>query len=126
MFVLQNGLVFLENVTLEIHPVPRRLHSRLMMRDALLEDNFDNTSVRYPHIVRRTALNTQERFSTTLSLPVEYRPARKVDAKRIGKLTVEVALFFDEVGYSIFAPYFNYDTEKIRDMLLAYLNGVSL
>lgn len=38
---------------------------------------------------------------------------------------VEVALFFDEAGYKIFAPYMNNDEKQMRDMLLAYMNGVS-
>lgn len=41
-----------------------------------------------------------------------------------GRLTLEVALFFDQAGYDIFAPMYRYDSEKIRDLLLAYLNGV--
>lgn len=38
---------------------------------------------------------------------------------------VEVALFFDEAGHKIFAPYMNNNEKQMRDMLLAYLNGVS-
>lgn len=40
------------------------------------------------------------------------------------KTTVEIAVFFDSAAYRIFGPHFNYDTNKIRDMLLAYINGV--
>lgn len=94
------------------------------MRETLLADSF-NLSEKYPHIVRRASLNSQENFSATMRLPEKYSSTLKVNTKRIGKLTAEVALFFDEEGYKIFAPYFNYDHEKIRDMLLAYLNGVS-
>jgi hypothetical protein len=38
--------------------------------------------------------------------------------------TVELALFFDAAGYQLFAPYFSGDDAKLRDMLLAYMNGV--
>jgi len=38
--------------------------------------------------------------------------------------TIEVALFFDAAGYQLFSPYFNGDDVKLRDMLLAYMNGV--
>jgi hypothetical protein len=38
--------------------------------------------------------------------------------------TIEVALFFDAAGYQLFAPYFSGDDAKLRDMLLAYMNGV--
>lgn len=40
------------------------------------------------------------------------------------KTTVEIAVFFDAAAFRIFAPYFNYDNNKIRDMLLAYINAV--
>lgn len=117
-------MIFLENSTLEIHPVPKRLRYRLGTREALLEDS----SEKYPHIIRRASSNPVGDFSATLTLPEEYNGMLRtagIKARRIGRLTVEVALFFDEVGYKIFAPYFDYDTHKIRDMLLAYLNGVS-
>jgi hypothetical protein len=38
--------------------------------------------------------------------------------------TIEVALFFDAAGYQLFSPYFSGDDTKLRDMLLAYINGV--
>lgn len=47
-------------------------------------------------------------------------------ATREFTITIEVAVFFDEAAYKIFAPYFNYDDKKIRDMILAYMNGVSI
>lgn len=37
---------------------------------------------------------------------------------------VEVALFFDEAGYKLFQPYLHNDDKQLRDMLLAYINGV--
>ncbi len=42
------------------------------------------------------------------------------------KTTVEIAVFFDAAAYRVFAPHYNYNVEKIRDMLLAYINGVNL
>lgn len=39
-------------------------------------------------------------------------------------LTLELALFFDEAGYNLFSPFFDRDDEQIRDMLLAYVNGI--
>lgn len=121
----QSGLIFLQNSTLEIHPVPKRLHPKIMTRETLIDDNINNLVDKYPHIIRRASLNSiPSDFSATMYLPEEYGSALKVDTKRIGKLTVEVSFFFDEIGYKIFAPYFDYDVVKVRDMLLAYLNGV--
>lgn len=51
------------------------------------------------------------------SAPPSSRPAP-------GGLTLEVALFFDEAAYKIFAPYMGYNDKKLQDMILAYLNGV--
>lgn len=41
-------------------------------------------------------------------------------------MTVELALFFDEAAYKIFAPYFDYSDKKLQNMLLAYINGVCI
>jgi hypothetical protein len=43
---------------------------------------------------------------------------------RSSHATIEVALFFDAAGYQLFSPYFSGDDVKLRDMLLAYMNGV--
>ncbi|XP_039277211.1 A disintegrin and metalloproteinase with thrombospondin motifs adt-2 isoform X1 [Nilaparvata lugens] len=40
------------------------------------------------------------------------------------RLTLETALFFDEAGYKLFSPYFENNDDKLKNMLLAYLNGV--
>ncbi|CAH1981328.1 unnamed protein product [Acanthoscelides obtectus] len=39
-------------------------------------------------------------------------------------MTLELAMFFDEAAYKIFAPHLDYNDNRLRDMLLAYLNGV--
>lgn len=39
--------------------------------------------------------------------------------------TIEIALFLDEAAYKTFHPFFNYNEADLRDMLLAYINGVS-
>jgi hypothetical protein len=49
----------------------------------------------------------------------EYRSTRATK-----RPTIELALFFDAAGYQLFMPYFSGDDAKLRDMLLAYLNGV--
>lgn len=60
------------------------------------------------------------------SLPVAIgKKDEKASHRPVAGLTAEVALFFDTAGYNIFAPYFGYDERRLRDMLLAYMNGVS-
>lgn len=70
--------------------------------DAMLKGRFKN---------KRDFLNLRD---------IEAASHRPVDA-----LTAELALFFDAEAYRIFSPYFNYDNSKLRDMILAYMNGVS-
>lgn len=39
-------------------------------------------------------------------------------------LFLELAVFFDEAAYRLFAPFLNNDEAQMRDMLLAYMNAV--
>ncbi|KAL1130092.1 hypothetical protein AAG570_013031, partial [Ranatra chinensis] len=41
-----------------------------------------------------------------------------------GNAKLETALFLDEAGYKLFLPYFEGKDDQLRDMLLAYINGV--
>lgn len=41
------------------------------------------------------------------------------------RLTLEIAVFFDEAAYKIFSPHLSRDDNKLQDMVLAYMNGVS-
>lgn len=117
----QEGLVFLPNETFEIFPFPT--------------SNFKlKTGERLPHIIRRAnhALNpfTDDDINLDFTYDYEthngdklYNQRRKRGARK-NKMTIEAALFLDEPAYKIFAPFFDYDDEKLRDMLLAYVNGV--
>ncbi|XP_018574479.1 A disintegrin and metalloproteinase with thrombospondin motifs adt-2-like [Anoplophora glabripennis] len=141
------GLVFLENSTLEIHPLTERLQTLLKLREPLVETLLDE-EVKMPHIVKRANFltdflnydilpiagnvwteneevnpsvydnnfNKVNRYDWSYPEAASYRPA--------GGLTLELALFFDEAAYKIFAPHFNNDDKKLQDMLLAYMNGV--
>lgn len=89
------------------------------IREALLENSDNN----YPHIVKKRNFHPN---------PVFDRKNPREDLEEMGNeevrssedITVELAMFFDQAAYGIFAPFMNYDTGKLRDMLLAYLNGV--
>lgn len=58
-------------------------------------------------------------------LAFDFNMKEAVNTRPVGGLTLEVAMFFDEVAYKMFAPFMDYDNDKLQDMLLAYLNGVS-
>lgn len=68
-----------------------------------------------------TCLQQGSRYISVLPLQaaVENRSTRATKNP-----TIELALFFDAAGYQLFKPYFSGDDAKLRDMLLAYMNGV--
>lgn len=39
---------------------------------------------------------------------------------------LETALYFDEAAYKTFSEYFKHDDEHLADMILAYVNAVSI
>lgn len=97
------------------------------------DGHFSNST---PHIVKRASLGPREFLEDYFSVfnnnagsrnVVEKRRNLRIDASSASQsLTLEVALFFDEAAYRIFAPYMNYDDLKLQDMILAYLNGVNI
>lgn len=122
-------MIFLQNSSFEIHPIPKRLHYFFKRREALSgEDAAESFS--FPHIIRRTTVGADfleneafpisRNFWNTSTINFEAASHRPV-----GAMTAEIALFFDEAGYNAFAPYMNYDDRKLTDMLLAYINGVN-
>lgn len=124
------------------------------MQEALQEDTpegLERVNEGVPHIIRRAALNPDVFADDFLPFPKEltsrinFERLRKRDSddetdeedsenisfrrqKRAKNtmFTVELSMFFDEAGYNIFAPYLNNNDREMRDMLLAYMNGVSL
>ncbi|CAL7949928.1 unnamed protein product [Xylocopa violacea] len=126
-----HGLVFLENATLEIIPLQDQEVS-------LLDDRYirrrSETSGE-PHIIKRafrplTFFEDQTKYYTQLhnnfieesQITEPLENLFRSDANDV--LTLELALFFDEAGYNLFSPFFDKNDEEIRDMLLAYVNGV--
>ncbi|XP_060530217.1 A disintegrin and metalloproteinase with thrombospondin motifs adt-1-like [Cylas formicarius] len=131
------GLIFLDNTTLEVHPLSETL-KRIRKRHAISESTYDKQNV--PYLVKRAYFDSkagyddifpvsgnvliqnqdiQEDFDDILANPYDYYT---ITRKR--RTTLELALFFDEAAYKIFAPHFNYDDSALQNMLLAYINGV--
>lgn len=124
-----NGFLMFPNETLEIRPLTNRLQSMLNMPEALVDENEERN---YPHIVKRAAMPPDSFFKNDYNVnsALKMEPISD-DIQRIfkratkeRKATIEVGVFFDEAGYDVFAPYFNYRDHKLRDMILAYMNGV--
>lgn len=125
----------MDNSTYELYPIPERLHSVLKFQQPLLEVLSEDEKV--PHIIKRASFNTNSDFNDVF--PVNLKQLNKHEfnyealieadtaiktSSRLKGLTLELALFFDEAAYKIFAPYMDNNEKKIQDMLLAYVNGV--
>lgn len=126
------------NDTFEVNPIHHKKNSTIFQN--LFLDNVNNYKhSSTPHIVKRAVLNTGEFVEDYFSLSRDvfkdkFRQAflskekENVDDSQrssLKRLTLEVALFFDEAAYKRFSPFMNYDDMKLQDMILAYLNGVS-
>ncbi|XP_054010643.1 A disintegrin and metalloproteinase with thrombospondin motifs adt-2 [Hylaeus anthracinus] len=130
-----HGFVFLDNVTLEIRPLRDQKmfffndHHRVRQRSKFFGE---------PHIVKRAHTSPMffenepkwyehneitnyktDHLTRDVLDELIVRPNNSNDA-----LTLELAVFFDEPGYNLFSTFFERNDERIRDMLLAYINGV--
>lgn len=94
---------------------------------------LDDTQEHMPHVIKRASL-TQDHFRDDAVYVNNFPIFKKENIKRndgihstpSSGLTLEVALFFDAAAYKTFAPHLSYNDEALIDMLLAYLNAVSL
>lgn len=55
--IFQQGLIFLDNTTLEVHPLTDRLHSILKLKEPLVEALLEGP-VTVPHIIKRANFRT--------------------------------------------------------------------
>ena len=106
-------------MALEITPIENEGDNRIYVRSQFFQE---------PHIFKRSysPLNRSS-FAFSNNIPLE-RDISDISFRDVirynNSLTMELAVFFDEAGYRIFSPFFDKDDIKLRDMLLAYINGV--
>jgi hypothetical protein len=95
-------------------------------------------SLNNPHIVKRSTWDTKNfpgDFLDDLNLKVDARKPRTIpepedqnsnSTRKFGtqEINVEIAVFFDEAAYKKFSPYFDHNDDKLRDMILGYINAV--
>lgn len=89
----------------------------------------EGVSGRIAHVIRRASVPQFTRddtrpLRTRLRRPRNRFPRYRHNFNR--NYTIEIALFIDEAAYKVFFPFFNYNEAELRDMLLAYINGVSI
>lgn len=110
--------MFMDNATFTLHPVPQELQAEQSLHKDTAQYVIRKASfLDFPNILEKDLPLARKEYQVT-------EEAQKASHRPLAGLTAEVALFFDEAGYKIFAPYFKYDDSKLRDMLLAYMNGV--
>ncbi|KAI4481421.1 hypothetical protein M0804_009541 [Polistes exclamans] len=128
------GLIFLENSTLEITPM-EDFNSLSFDNHFISERSEASLKEREPHLIKRAyappitqdyRIRENLRYKYDLNPPTANQISDKMTMRRetYEDLTLELAIFFDEAGYNIFSPFFDKDDEKIRDLLLAYVNGI--
>lgn len=114
----QHGLIVVDNSTYEVRPLP------------LGVGRAENGGDRTAHVIRRAPPPPAPLDDARPLRPRVRRPRKPFSKFRPVKpgpssYTIEIALFLDEAAYKIFHPFFNYNEADLRDMLLAYINGVS-
>lgn len=103
-----------DNSTYEVRPLP---HGAGRAQDG---------GGRRAHVIRRAPPPPASAGDAQYIRPRVRRPRQpRVSANLPSKYTIEIALFLDEAGYKLFYPFLNHNEADLRDMLLAYVNGVS-
>lgn len=115
-------MVLLEDSTLEIHPLTERLQA--LVKEPLLEQELAYNN-KAPHIIKRASFISPDDDPFPISNHVITGLREAASHRPVGALTVELAMFFDEAAFKIFAPFLGNNDQKLQDMLLAYMNGVS-
>ncbi|XP_013194658.2 A disintegrin and metalloproteinase with thrombospondin motifs adt-2 [Amyelois transitella] len=112
-----HGLIVVENSTYEVRPLPN---------GSGRAENGDRTA----HIIRRAPPPPAPLDDARPLRPRVRRPRRHYLRPKARQkpgppnYTIEIALFLDEAAYKTFHPFMNYNEADLRDMLLAYINGV--
>lgn len=110
--------MFLQNMTLEIHPVRDLNHNRF---------TIDN-KLKHPHMIKRVnfanKMKLKHSHGSRLNRNTKFKHSiRKRDAD-VTNPTIEIAYFVEETYYDKFANLLGNDRKQIREMLEIYLNGV--
>nr|XP_012230171.1 PREDICTED: A disintegrin and metalloproteinase with thrombospondin motifs 2-like isoform X2 [Linepithema humile] len=112
------GLVFLENDTLEIRPLRNDFPPLI---DGFCDKEQINFSFGLLHRIKRS----QQYFADSdLNHLHNIKPKRRNVQNMQQKLTIELAIFFDEAAYRIYMPLLDNDEKRLHDMILAYVNQI--
>ncbi|XP_067208400.1 A disintegrin and metalloproteinase with thrombospondin motifs adt-2-like [Linepithema humile] len=114
------GLIFVENNTFEIRPLRSEFAPLSLIDDFCIKEEI-NLSFGKPHLIKTSVQYFDDSNLYFLNnLTRKRRDVRNTEQK----LTIELAVFFDEAAYRTFMPLLDNDKEKIRCMILAYVNRI--
>ncbi|XP_067208706.1 A disintegrin and metalloproteinase with thrombospondin motifs 7-like [Linepithema humile] len=114
------GLVFVENVTLEIRPLRNDFALPSIIDDFCVKEQI-NVSFGKFHLIKTSVLSFN---GLNLNHWNNFKPKRRRVRSTQEKITIELAVFFDEAAYRTFMPLLDNNKEKIRYMILAYVNRI--
>nr|XP_026494741.1 A disintegrin and metalloproteinase with thrombospondin motifs adt-2-like [Vanessa tameamea] len=110
-----HGLIMTENSTYEVRPLPSGV-GRAKSSGGRRE--------RMAHVIRRAPPPPSPLDDARPLRHTARRPRIRPNKPAPSSYTIEIALFLDEAAYKLFYPHLNYNEADLRDMLLAYINGV--
>lgn len=120
-FSPQKGMIIMGNTTYEILPLKHGKQFKHRINNRSIQDS------EVLHVVKKTTFKKDE-FSDKIarSLKTARKVRKEVQGRfsKVPKMTIELALAFDEPGYKTFVPYLSYDDDQVKEMLLAYVNGI--
>nr|XP_012219522.1 PREDICTED: A disintegrin and metalloproteinase with thrombospondin motifs 19-like [Linepithema humile] len=91
------------------------------MDDICIKEHV-NFSFGKPHLIKRSLQHFVN--STFLGNSGNLKQKRRHAQNTEQKLTVKLAVFFDKAAYNTFMPFLNNDTEKLRNVILVYVNRI--
>nr|XP_012234457.1 PREDICTED: A disintegrin and metalloproteinase with thrombospondin motifs 17-like [Linepithema humile] len=106
------GTILLENTTLDITPLQNDLSSSSLIGDSCVKTEA-NVSFGKPHLIKRSLIPNDWEQSDDPMRPSPH-------------IIIELAVFLDKSAYDLLSPLHNRNLTKVRDMLLAYLNGLQV
>jgi len=110
-----------ENETLGIWPLTRNEYAPLTFNDDFCATQHINLSFGKPHFIKKSL---QYFADLNLYHLNNFRTKRLYIKSMEKKLTIELAVFFDDAAYRTFMPLLDNDNEKIHCMLLMYVNCI--
>nr|XP_012220560.1 PREDICTED: A disintegrin and metalloproteinase with thrombospondin motifs 2-like [Linepithema humile] len=114
------GFVLLKDITLEIRPLRDDLSSSSLTDDFCVKEEI-NISFGKTHLIKRSLkLSSDTNFHNLDNFKLKRRYVRNTQEK----LTIELAVFFDEAAYRTFMPFLDNNERKLHMLILAYVNNI--